>query len=76
MTIIINLYLLVGEYFRKVAESIEYRGYNTNRYYTDILEYSDSEAGEKWTRVGEMSQEQYDAGVSVVSFDEYKEYCQ
>ena len=61
-TIITNLYFLGGE-----------DGFK----YADILEYSDSEGEEnKWTKVGEMSQANSYAGVSVVSFDEYKDHCQ
>ena len=64
MTIIINLYLLGGEDRR-------------DKFYADILEYSDSEGEEKkWTKIGEMSQARADTSVSVVSFDEYKNHCQ
>ena len=41
--------------------------------YSDILEYSEVE--EKWKRVGEMSKHRSSGAVSVVNFDEYKEYC-
>ena len=44
--------------------------------YADIMEYSDSEVEEKWTKVGEMSQSRAASGVSIVNFDEYKTYCQ
>ena len=51
-------------------------GQNDEGAYADILEFSDSEEEEKWTKVGEMSRSWDDAGVSVVSFDKYKKYCQ
>ena len=49
-------------------------GYRTD--YADILEYSDSEGEEKWTRVGIMSAKRIAHGVSVVDFVNFKDHCQ
>ena len=63
MTIITDLYLLSG-------------GEDERIYYADILDFSDSEGEEKWTRVGEMSKARGDHGVSVVDFVDFKDHCQ
>ena len=63
MTIIINLYLLGGKD-------------NNRDYAADILEYSDSEGEEKWTRVGEMSKNRNWHAVSVVDFVNFNDHCQ
>ena len=42
------------------------------------MEYADSEAeGEdaKWTMVGEMSKKRFYHAVSVVDFEQFKDYC-
>ena len=44
--------------------------------YADILEYSDSEGEEKWTRVGKMTQARWYHAVSVIDFVNFKEHCQ
>ena len=44
--------------------------------YADILQFSDSEGEEKWTRVGEMSQSRFDHEVSVVDMNNFKKFCQ
>ena len=62
MTIIINLYLLGGRD-------------KDRKDYADILEYSDSEGEEKWTRVGEMSKNRNWHAVSVVDFVNFKDHC-
>ena len=64
MTIIISFYLKGG------------KDKDVWTYYADILEYSDSEAEEKWTRVGEMSKARYFHAVSVVDFVDFKYHCQ
>ena len=61
---LIILYLLGGSF---------YFGFKSHG---DILEYSKSEGEEKWTKVGEMSQARVNAGVSVVSFEDFKNHCQ
>ena len=44
--------------------------------YADILQFSDSEGEEKWTKVGEMSLSRLGHGVSVVDMNNFKKYCQ
>ena len=46
------------------------------RYYADILEYSDSEREEKWTKVGELSKPRKEIEVSIVDiFDMNMKIC-
>ena len=42
--------------------------------YADILEYSESEEG--WTTIGQISTERSSHAVSIVDFDNFKDYCQ
>ena len=46
---------------------------NYETYIADILEFSDSE--EKWTKVGEMAKSRQDHAVSIVDFEDLKNYC-
>ena len=43
--------------------------------HAEILEYSVSEGEEKWTRVGEMSKKRARHAVSIIDFDNFKDYC-
>ena len=44
--------------------------------HAEILEYSDSEGEEKLTSVGEMSKKRARHAVSIIDFDNFKDYCQ
>merc|ERR1712110_251555 len=51
-------------------------GQRQRRYYADILEYSDSEREEKWTKVGELSKPRKELEVSIVDiFDMSMNIC-
>merc|ERR1712110_1153200 len=51
-------------------------GQRQRRYYADILEYSDSEREEKWTKVGELSKPRKELEVSIVDiFDMNMNIC-
>ena len=43
--------------------------------YADILEYSDSEGEEKWSKIGEMAKKRFYHAVSIIDFDKFKDYC-
>ena len=51
-------------------------GEDNMNYYADILEYSDSEVEEKWTKIGEMSKKRAYHAVSIIDFEKFKGYCQ
>ena len=42
--------------------------------HADILEYSESEEG--WTTIGQMSTARSQHAVSIVDYDNFKDYCQ
>ena len=43
---------------------------------SDILQFSDSEGEEKWTKIGEMSPSRAEQAVSIVDMNKFKKYCQ
>ena len=42
----------------------------------DILQFSDSEEEDKWTKVGEMSKPRNNHAVSIVDMNDFKNHCQ
>ena len=42
----------------------------------DILQFSDSEEEDKWTKVGEMSKPRANHAVSIVDMNDFKYHCQ
>ena len=43
--------------------------------YPDIMQFSDSDGDEKWTKVGEMYNSRISHAVSVVDFKNFEKYC-